>query len=183
MNNDIFLFFYNFSHQTLVLDEIIKFLAVYLPYIVVLLVGVYMVIHHDILDVSNFKLRFNRKWNEVFTALLSAGLGWLVAEIIKNSVQSPRPFEAIDGINSLFPEVGYAFPSQHATFFTALAFAIYLQHKKAGYFFLFLAFAIGLARIAGGVHYPIDILGGIILGILVSYTVHHIRFAKDKDRV
>jgi undecaprenyl-diphosphatase len=142
-----------------------------------------MIIHHDILDVYNLRLRFDKKWREIFTALISAGLGWFMAEVIKNAVQSPRPFEAIDGINNLFPEVGYAFPSQHATFFTALAFAIYLQHKKAGYFFLFLALAIGVARVVAGVHYPIDILGGIVLGILVAYIVHHIKFAKEGNRV
>jgi undecaprenyl-diphosphatase len=58
-----------------------------------------------------------------------------------------------------------------------IAFAIFLTHKKAGYWFMFFALLIGLARIIVGVHFPIDILGGFILGALIAYLV---RFVYDK---
>jgi len=38
---------------------------------------------------------------------------------------------------------------------------------------------IGIARIAAGVHYPLDILGGIILGTLTGYIAY--RFLGKKD--
>lgn len=183
MNNSIFFFFNNFAHQSSFLDLVITFLAVYLPYLVVLGAGIYLLIHNDVFLNKNFFLVFRQKWNKIFIAFFSGGLAWLFGEIIKNIVSSPRPFIAFSEVINLFPETGYAFPSQHAAFFTALAFSIYLQHKKAGYFFLFLAFFISIARIAGGVHYPIDILGGIILGILVSYFSYMILFAKSKESV
>ena len=183
LNNNLFFFFNNFSHQSNFLDLVITFFAVYLPYLVVLGAGIYLLIHNDVFPNKNPILAFRQKWSEIFIAFLSGGLAWLFGEIIKNIISSPRPFIALSEVTSLFPETGYAFPSQHAAFFTALAFSIYLQHKVAGYFFLFLAFFISIARIAGGVHYPIDILGGIILGILVSYIVHHLRFAKVVNRV
>ncbi len=183
MNNLIFSFFYNFSHQSSSLDLVITFLAVYLPYLVVLGAGIYLLMHNDVLPNKNPMLAFRQKWSEIFVAFLAGGIAWLLGEIIKNIISSPRPFIALSEVANLFPETGYAFPSQHAAFFTALAFSIYLQHKKAGYFFLFLALFISIARIAGGVHYPIDILGGIVLGILVSYIVHHLRFAKVINRV
>jgi len=59
----------------------------------------------------------------------------------------------------------------------ALAFAIFLTHKKVGYWFMFFALLIGIARIIVGVHFPIDILGGFILGALIAYLV---RFVYDK---
>lgn len=179
MSNNLFFFFNNLSNQSSFIDNVIIFIAVYLPYLVVLGAGVYLLIHHHIIPNSNPFLEFKRKWSEVFIAFISGGLAWLCGEIIKNIISSPRPFITWSQVQNLFPETGFAFPSQHAAFFTALAFSIYLQHKKAGYFFLFFALFISIARIAGGVHYPIDILGGITLGILISYIIHHFRFAKD----
>ncbi len=179
MNNSIFFFFHNLTNQSGFLDSVIIFLAVYLPYLVVLGAGIYLLIHNEISFNKNSVLKFRQKWSEIFIAFLSGGLAWLFGEIIKNIIAEPRPFISLTEVVNLFPETGFAFPSQHAAFFTALAFSIYLQHKKAGYFFLFFAFFISIARVAGGVHYPIDILGGIVLGILVSYIIHHLRFAKD----
>ena len=178
MSNDLFFFLHSFSNQSNLIDAVIIFIAVYLPYLVVMGAGIYLLIHHDISLNKNSVLKLNQKWNEIFISFLAGGLAWLFGEIIKNIIAEPRPFISFLEVQNLFPETGFAFPSQHAAFFTALAFSIYLQHKKAGYFFLFFALFISIARIAGGVHYPVDILGGIVLGILVSYIVHHLRFAK-----
>ena len=51
----------------------------------------------------------------------------------------------------------------------ALAFIIFLLHKKVGLLFFFFAILIGLARISLGVHYPQDIFAGFILGIFIAY--------------
>jgi undecaprenyl-diphosphatase len=51
----------------------------------------------------------------------------------------------------------------------ALAFSIFFLHKKAGYYFMFFALLIGLARIMAGVHFPADILGGFVLGFAISF--------------
>ena len=123
MNNFIFFFFNNFSHQSSFLDLVIIFFAVYLPYIVVLGAGIYLLVHNDIFPNKNPILAFRQKWSEVFVAFLSGGLAWLLGEIIKNIISSPRPFIAITEVTNLFPETGYAFPSQHAAFFTSLFFS------------------------------------------------------------
>jgi undecaprenyl-diphosphatase len=36
------------------------------------------------------------------------------------------------------------------------------------------AFLIGLARIAAGIHFPIDVLAGFIIGILTAYLVDYL---------
>ncbi len=56
----------------------------------------------------------------------------------------------------------------------ALAVALFFHHKKTGYLFMLFAVIIGIARIAGGVHFPIDILGGIVLGATVAYFVKNV---------
>jgi undecaprenyl-diphosphatase len=62
-----------------------------------------------------------------------------------------------------------SFPSGHATLSFALAFSIFLYDKKIGSLFLLLAFFVAMGRIFTGVHFPLDILVGGILGIFVSW--------------
>ena len=94
--------------------------------------------------------------------------------ILKHFIHAPRPFVALSNIHSLFSETGYAFPSGHATFFGALAVAIFFLDKKVGLRFMTFALLIGLARIIAGVHFPVDILGGFALGALVAFFVKNV---------
>ena len=76
-----------------------------------------------------------------------------------------------DHVQTLFLETGYAFPSGHTAVAAAIAFAIFFINKKIGYLFMSFALLIGLARIVAGVHFPVDILGGVVLGGGVSWFV------------
>ena len=61
-----------------------------------------------------------------------------------------------------------SFPSGHAMFFGALAMSLYFVQKRIGYMYFVVALIVGLARVASGVHFPIDIFVGYILGILIA---------------
>lgn len=104
----------------------------------------------------------------------SGGLAWGLAKILKILIHTPRPFEVFPQIQSLFTETGYAFPSGHTAVASAVAFALFFTHKKVGYIFIFFTLIIGLARIIAGVHFPVDILGGFILGVLVAILVKNL---------
>ena len=171
MNNSIFYFFYNFAHQSAVVDNLIVFLAVYFPYLVIIIAGLFLLFHHDVFKAENPYQIFLEKKKEILMVFITSGFAWVVARLLKIIIHTPRPFDALSNVTSLFPESGYAFPSGHATFFLALAMSIYFLHKKAGYWFIFFALVIGLARIVAGVHFPIDILGGFVLGGVVAYFV------------
>jgi len=158
MNNTIFFFFYSLAHQSIFFDKVIVFFAVYFPYIVILLALIFLFF-------------YNKSRKEFILICFSGGLALAVAEILKFLFHTLRPFAIFPQVLSLFLENGYAFPSGHAAVFSAMAFALFFTHKKAGYVFMFFAFLIGLARIIAGVHFPIDILGGFIIGILVAYFV------------
>jgi undecaprenyl-diphosphatase len=56
----------------------------------------------------------------------------------------------------------------------ALATATYYFNKKLAYFLFASGLVIGLARVAGGVHYPSDVLGGIFLGILTVFIINFV---------
>lgn len=158
MNNQIFFFFYNLAHQSNFFDHVVVFLGVWLPYLVILTAGLYLIF-------------YRKSWREFFVVFFSGGLAVFFDLILKHLIQAPRPFIALADIQTLFPETGFAFPSGHATFFAALAVAIFFFHRKAGLVSMLLALLIGLARITAGVHFPVDILGGSALGALVACMV------------
>lgn len=83
---------------------------------------------------------------------------------------SPRPFA--DGLR-LTPLISVSdpfgsFPSVHAAFFGALATAMFFENKRMGVWCFFAALLIGISRVATGVHFPSDIIAGLLLGALVS---------------
>ncbi|MFA4975358.1 MAG: phosphatase PAP2 family protein [Candidatus Paceibacterota bacterium] len=158
LNNEIFFFFYNLSHQSVFFDKLIIFVADTLPYIVILLAVIYLFF-------------YKKNWKDFFIIFISSGLAWILAYIFKILFHTQRPFDIFSKVISLFSETGYAFPSGHATFFMALAISIFFNHKKVGYIFIFFALVIGIARIIAGVHFPIDILGGFILGFLIAFLL------------
>ncbi len=171
MNSSIFYFFYNFAHQSAYLDGIIIFFAVYLPYIIMIIAGLFLLFHHEVFRADNPYRVFLQKKKEIFLVFLTSGFAWVIARIIKLVILTDRPFVLYSDVRALFPETGFAFPSGHATLFMALAVSIYFLHKKVGYWFILSAVIVGLARIMGGVHFPLDILGGFALGTLVAYLV------------
>ncbi len=61
-----------------------------------------------------------------------------------------------------------SFPSGHALAMFAIAAAVYHYDKKAGVILYVMAILTGVSRVVVGVHYPSDIIGGAILGIIVG---------------
>jgi len=73
-----------------------------------------------------------------------------------------------------------SFPSGHAIFFFALSAVAYSFNKKLGIFFLICSIIMGIARIFVGVHWPSDILGGAVLGIMVGAVISRL-YIKNKN--
>lgn len=104
-----------------------------------------------------------------------------------------RPF-VNNNIHLLIDKVDQAsFPSGHASFFFGLATVIYLysreieatgKHKyskKIGILFLVFAFLISISRVFCGVHWPLDVLAGAVVGIFSGWLVFKLskRFIKS----
>lgn len=174
MNNNIFYFFYNLTHQSTFFDKVVIFTADIFPYIVIVLAGIFLIFYHKVFYTENPIKIFIQKWKEISFVFFSSVLAWFFAYILKFLFHTPRPFNMFPEITSLFRETGYAFPSGHATFFMALAMALFFLDKKAGYIFIFFAVLIGIARIIAGVHFPIDILGGFVLGFAIAFFLKNV---------
>ncbi|MGE4584391.1 MAG: phosphatase PAP2 family protein [Sphaerochaeta sp.] len=108
-------------------------------------------------------------FSSVLLAVLSMG-------ILKALVRSPRPFQVLDSIQGkrLQTATGYSFPSGHTTtgasFYTALA--LVFQKKWLSITCAVLMTLVGLSRLYLGVHWPIDVFGGLLLGVSVSFFFH-----------
>lgn len=174
MNNQIFFFLYNYAHHYLFLDKTIIFFADTLPYIVIILALLFLIFHHEAIpnkNIWNDLRNYFKKIHEIIFVFFAGVFAWCIASILKIIIHTPRPFDLFTNVHSLIPETGFAFPSGHATFYSALAVSLFFCNKKIGYLFMFFALLIGLARIVAGVHFPIDILGGFVLGTLISISV------------
>lgn len=169
MNNDIFFFFYNLAHKSVFFDQIVIFFAIYLPFIVVFLASIFFLKYYKIFSFRILLEKCKDKWYEFLSIFLSLTFAWIIPRFLKVLFHMSRPFLVFPDISPLFLKNTFSFPSEHATFFMALAFSIFFSHKKAGYYFIFLAFIIGISRIIAGVHFPVDILGGFILGFLIAF--------------
>lgn len=74
---------------------------------------------------------------------------------------------------ALFSQGSFAasFPSGHATTAFAFATALALFIPRWGLAFFLAALAIAVARVAVGAHYPSDVLGGMVLGVALTFGV------------
>src|SRR3989338_6972595 len=95
-----------------------------------------------------------------------------ITEIIRFFYHRPRPFLALP-VHQLLTENAWSFPSGHATFFFAIATAIYLYNKKWGTFFFIASILMTVSRVIAGIHYPSDIIGGAFIGIAVALATFY----------
>lgn len=174
MNNDIFFLVYNFAQSNDLLQKLAIFFAEPFGDVVLVLAATFLLFHHEVFSKKHPVLELKRKWAEIILVFFTAFFARGITEVLKYIVHAPRPFIKLQNVVPLISESAYSsFPSGHATFYMALGVAIYLTHKRAGVFFIFCALIIGLARIAVGVHFPIDILAGFALGIIVPVLVKY----------
>ncbi|OGY18969.1 MAG: hypothetical protein A2747_00590 [Candidatus Yonathbacteria bacterium RIFCSPHIGHO2_01_FULL_44_41] len=163
MNETVFNFFYSFAHRSPALDLAIIFVAKWYGLIILGTLFVYLFEHRD---------NPNKGVRDLFVVGVTAVSAWFIAHFFKDAFSTLRPFDVIPLVTPLVSESGYAFPSGHATFFMALASALWFYHKRLAVFFGISAVIIGLARVAAGVHWPVDILGGLFLGYVIGLTLH-----------
>jgi len=109
------------------------------------------------------------KREQVLHCILAIGLAVVADSILKSYFHIPRPF-MINGHTSLtlFKGTDWSFPSEHATIAAALATTVWIHDKRLGSVYIVAAFLVGVGRVLSNVHYPIDIFGGAVVGILIA---------------
>lgn len=122
------------------------------------------------------------------TMMGAMALSFLIGNLfLKNVIARPRPFVVDSSVTLLIPKPGeYSFPSGHTLNSVTAATVIFLYFKKAGIAALVLAGLIAFSRMYLFVHYPTDILGGIILGIMdamLAYKITQMVIKKREERL
>lgn len=103
--------------------------------------------------------------------------------IIKHLVERPRPFLSVPAVNMLISKpLTYSFPSGHTATAFAAAGVLSCMLKRYRVYFFSLAALIAFSRMYLYVHYPTDILAGIILGIISSKLVLYLSDFYDQKK-
>ncbi|HMW38066.1 MAG: phosphatase PAP2 family protein [Saprospiraceae bacterium] len=133
---------------------------------------------------------FPRRWYLIFLislvliVILDQGSG-----IIKKTIQRERPCRELyfkDHFQSMIScSGGFSFPSSHATNHAGLGVYIFLLMGYRGigsvrYFFLIWPLWVSLAQVLVGVHFPIDVIFGLVTGSVIAIIAYKLTIAMLK---
>ncbi|AQY38398.1 undecaprenyl-diphosphatase [Bacillus thuringiensis] len=163
LDSNVFRYINEYVKQNTFLDYLMIFFAEYAQYMFILL---FMI------------LWLNKKYKNrtcVIQAIIACCLAFLLNRIIGLFFYRERPFVSHLNINQLVEHTANAsFPSDHATSAFTIAITLYLYERRLGKVFLLLAIFISFSRIWVGVHYPLDVLLGAVLGTLWAFIAYYI---------
>jgi len=163
----ILLFLNRFVGKSRSLDELVQLLSDAFLFNGVLLVAILWLFW------------FNDRREEARVRLLIGGAAAVLAGLLSRLLQLSLPFHVRPLYNqalSLTWPFGVgretlshwsSFPSDHASLCFALATVIWMRNRRLGMFAFFWASITSSARVFLGFHYPTDIVGGAVLGILI----------------
>ena len=131
-----------------------------------------------------------RRTRKAGCSMATALVLYLVAGdcILKPLFARPRPCDINTTITMLVARPhGHSFPSGHTASGVAAAYALWLQNRKLGAPALVLAAFIAFTRLYLYVHFPTDILGGAVLGIVLgaaaSAIANYVANRKEKQQI
>lgn len=162
-----------FGTRTSWADPVFLGLSYWIFYVV--LGAVFVRIFWKIIHAKSF-IEKKKYFLEGLVLIFSVLLTWIFVTLIKVLVAAPRPFEVVEGVRMIYTPygMGRSFPSGHTAIAAAIAGAIRPYHKHAGDLLLFFALLVGLSRIYLGVHFPIDVVVGFLVGLAISDIVRRI---------
>jgi undecaprenyl-diphosphatase len=144
-------------------DDLAIFFAVYLPIFLGVAAGLAIVLQKRFRDAVRLFAYAS------LSIILARGI---VTSLFYYLLPRPRPFAILGFIPLVNHVTSPAFPSGHAVFFTALAATFFFAGRKKIGLWLFLgAVLVSVARVYAGLHWPSDVLGGMVIGLLSAYGV------------
>jgi undecaprenyl-diphosphatase len=113
------------------------------------------------------------RWGAIIAIVLVAVLtDQINSSILKEFFARPRPCHTMENIRLLVDcGAGKSFPSSHAANNFALATVLSFFYRRWKWVFITLASAVAFSRTYIGVHYPLDLVAGAIVGFLIASAV------------
>ncbi len=164
LNQSTLLFLHTFAISNAFFADVVIFFAEWFPFLVIGSVVLYELYAQD---------KEHKIIGAVIRTLLPAVFAWLFVVLIKYVHPMPRPFAFDPSIIPLInvPDPFGSFPSGHASAFGALAGAMLGNRFHGWKWYLLAAVIISTARIAVGVHWPVDVIFGLTLGFLGGFLI------------
>lgn len=164
LNQSLLLSLYTFTASYSLTTDLAIFFAEWFPYLVIISVLLYEIYAQD---------KEHKIVGAVVRTLIPSLLVWFSVMLFKYVYPAARPFAADLGIT---PLVGVtdpfgSFPSAHAAVFGALAGAMLGNRFHGWKWYLLSALMIAIARVATGVHWPVDVIVGLCFGFVVGFLI------------
>lgn len=153
-NLALFLFIFGAGNQSKILDFVMIFGAEYVIHLTLILIFAVAL-----------KGRVSERKALILT-LFSLPVLIIIIKIIHLFFYEPRPFITLDISPLVSHKDDASFPSRHTTIMSTIAFSYVYLKSKWSFLFLILLFWVGVSRIYVGLHYPLDIIGGVLVGII-----------------
>lgn len=108
-----------------------------------------------------------------FKVLVALFTTTFFVQILKKIVSRERPYNILDNINTFNIEMkDYSFPSGHTAASFSIATILYLNIPQLLIPVMLLALMVGISRIYLAVHYPSDVVVGMIVGCISSMIIN-----------
>jgi membrane-associated phospholipid phosphatase len=103
--------------------------------------------------------------------VIPVGVATVISEIISSLYVRQRPFVAMSDLKLLVPHgADGGMPSHHMVFMMSIAGMVYSFNNRLSILLVALSLISGIARISAGIHYPSDVLAGILLAGITTYS-------------
>ena len=110
----------------------------------------------------------------VFISFIGLAIANLNVALVNFIFFRDRPFNNHEVTLLFYEPTDSSFPSNAIAATTALACGIWIANKRLGSISFGAVLIFGFIRIFSGIHYPIDILGGLLIGILSTVVARYI---------
>lgn len=109
--------------------------------------------------------------------LMCASIAFVLAEIIGKFTGllhfNHQPFAVLSNTNQLIEKaINNSFPSDHTILFFSFCMSFWLFKKGKWSLWILLAILVGISRIWVGVHYPLDVMVGALIGITSAIIIY-----------
>lgn len=103
-------------------------------------------------------------------AFLVPAISFVLLTVFRDRLNAPRPYEALD-ISPLITKntKGHSFPSRHVFSASVIACTFFYVLPPIGTVLLVISVLLAVIRVIGGIHFPRDVLAGMVCGLLSGW--------------